>query len=312
VWTHHYDQRECKPGLTALIVSLLVRPRSFPILYRRWVATRLPPEACNIEPGGASIELLVVSHPKDFVSLPICIQEAVEHSLNVVSNVTVVVPDSAVEACKDLMRLHKLDAKVVEESSLVPEGLSANLEASFGKHRHGWVLQQLLAVSYCLRSESHGVLLVNADTIITHRRSWINLDGRQPLLVSSECTPEYYSFLEDIGVGSNPPTFTFVAHHMLFQPEIFRELLGALTVDEFLCDLTRKITVSRDQGQESFCVEFELYAQHLLTAHPSRYQLVKFSNRPLYGEFSAAQVVEQTRKWQGVFSSLSFHAYLRA
>jgi len=312
VWTHRYDRRGVKPGLTALILSLAVRPRSFSIIYRRWLATRLPPEASNIEPDGGAIELLIVSHSKDFVTLPTCIKAAVASSLNTVSDIVVVVPDLDVQACQDLLILHDLQAKVVAETSLLPEALVGDLKSSFGGARHGWILQQLLAVSHCLRSESKGVLLVDADTILTHPRSWINSSGVQPLLVSSEYTPDYYAFLEEIGVGSNPPKHTFVTHHMLFQPEVFRELLGGLSVDGFLGELGRQITDSRDRGRAAFCVEFELYAQHLLKAHPSRYQLVKFANRPVYGEFAAGQMVREAQNRQGVFSSVSFHAYLRS
>lgn len=301
-----------RPGWPTLIISLAVRPRSFSIVYRRWVATRFRPEASNIDSDGRTIDVLIVSHPRDFGTLPNCIQQAVRCSLNLVSNVVIVVPDLAVQECQDLLISHGIQAGVVAETSLLPESLMVDLQASFGKARTGWILQQLLTVSHCLRSESQGVLVIDADTILTHPRLWIGANGVQPLLVSSEYTEDYYAFLEEIGAGSARPRYTFVTHHMLFQPQVLAELLEGLTVDAFLLELGEKIMASRERGRVAFCVEFELYAQHLVSAHPSRYQLVKFANRPVYGDFTSEQMVQEARNRRGTFSSVSFHSYLRS
>ena len=311
VWTHRYDRLDLRPGLLSLVVSSMLRPRRISDVRRRWLATRLPVEADTLTPDGAPIDLLVISHPKDFSSLPLCINSSVQNSRNQIAGIFVVVPDYAVPLCQKIMSDHEIQASVIGETRILERSLIADLEASFGQARHGWILQQLLTITHCLKSSAKGVLVVNADTIITRPRVWLDSNGTQSLLVSSEHVAEYYAFLADLGIGCVPPQYTFVTHHMLFQPDVLRELCAGLSADEFVRDLASEIIKSRRIGQAAFCVEFELYAQHLVQAHPSKYRLVKFANRPVYGDFDEQQMIDESNKRRGSYSSVSFHAYLR-
>lgn len=313
VWTHRYDKRIRKPGWFSLLVSLSFRPLRVSSVFRRYRATRLPADtSCVGDFQLTPIELLIVTHPKDFGCLPLCITSAERASRNKVVKITVVVPDASVSTCEKLLSSKGINAQVTPESLLFPTGVVGALERSFGKERYGWILQQMATIAYCLQSESAGVLAVNADTILTYPRVWLDNRGRQPLLVSSEFTPEYYSFLESIGLCSNPPQHTFVAHHMLFQPELLRELAAKSTAQEFLVELSQKVVDTRDKGQVAFCLEFEPYAQHLFRNHPERFELVKFANRPIYGNLESSEMQRQVKLRLEEYSSLSFHAYLRS
>jgi hypothetical protein len=97
-------------------------------------------------------------------------------------------------------------------------------------------------------------------------------------MVSSEYHAPYYEVLTQLGLNCKNPKFTFVTHHMLFDPKKFHSILnflGITSIDELLFKTIEVLSKKRDV---SICVEFELYAQGLIKWFPEYVHLQRFGN----------------------------------
>jgi hypothetical protein len=162
-----------------------------------------------------------------------------------------------------------------------------------------------------LDSDLDGVFVVDADTILIDKRDWISEEGHQILTPSDEFNPSYYEFLSSVGISSMNPEFTFVSHHMLMQPWILREAFAAAGWSH-PTDLLRSIISHKYLNEESpFSIDYEFYAQYLISAHPELVTLQKWSNLGVSRQtLLESQIQLITTKYSNQFSSISFHSYL--
>lgn len=225
------------------------------------------------------IELLSVVAGKDFELIPLVIQQAISTSGNEIVKVTIIVPSRDFESARKVMSGLDLviEHKVINEEELISPMLRDRLKSIFGA-RYGWVLQQFLADEYILRSNAAGVLLVNADTIMLRKMDWLTYDSRQILMTSTEYHAPYYLLLNKIMGVPTLPRNTFITHHMLFQPKILREIFEHFKIID-LENLLNKIESYSDSNDPSpLCVEFEVYAQGIISIHPELVLYRKFAN----------------------------------
>ncbi len=259
------------------------------------------------------IELLTVATTKDLDVFPLTILSAIKSSLNPITAVTVIVPQFEIGDFESALKMLDLDvqAKVVGEDEFLEASDRELIRATF-PHRYGWVLQQFLAVAFVLSSELPGVLLVNCDTVLTKRVHWLNSAGNQKLLASLEFHEPYYQVLEKVFGFSKSPDFTFVTHHMLFQPDLFRSILGLKKGESVSVYLGRMIE-NADSGENSpLCAEFEPYGQGLLRLYPHRVILEKFANLGLNRTSEHLELSRQAMEFNPEFEykSISLHSYL--
>jgi len=276
-------------------------------------ALELKSDSCLGENSYPKIELLTVATIKDLNVFPLSILSAIKSSLNPITAVTVIVPQLEIADFKSALKMLDLDVqtKVIGEDDFLEPSDRELIRSTF-PNRYGWVLQQFLAVAFVVSSELPGVLLVNCDTVLTKRVHWLNSAGNQKLLASLEFHAPYYQVLEKVFGFSKSPEFTFVTHHMLFQPDLFRSILGLEKGESVSVYLGRMIE-SADSGENSpLCAEFEPYGQGLLRFYPHRVTLEKFAN---LGLKRTSEHLELSRKAMDFdpefeYKSISLHSYL--
>ncbi len=225
------------------------------------------------------IELLSVVAGKDIELIPLVVQQAISTSGNEIVRVTIIVPRRDFESAKNVMSELDLTIEhtVINEEELLSLKIQDKLKSIFGA-RYGWVLQQFLADDYILRSNAAGVLLVNADTVMLRKMDWLTKDSRQILMTSTEYHPPYYLLLNKIMGVPTLPNNTFITHHMLFQPKVLREIFEHFKIFD-LENLLNKIELHCDLNDPSpLCVEFEIYAQGIISIHPELVLYRKFAN----------------------------------
>lgn len=260
------------------------------------------------------IDLLVVANRKDLDVFPLTVKSAILTSLNPIKSITVVTPRGDIEVFQQALE----DLTLVSPWEVLDENLALNKEdrelirARFPK-RYGWVLQQFVAVSQVSASQALGVLLVNCDTVLTQRMHWLDNQGNQVLLASLEYHAPYYELLQSLSKMEGQPTYTFITHHMLFQPQILREILG-LTPEFSTSDFFKLVLHTADTDEDSpLCVEFEPYAQGLLNSYSHKARLSKFSNLPLTRNVAslkhAEEAIDLGKKFP--YKSISLHSYLK-
>ena len=258
------------------------------------------------------IEILFVVASKDFKILPESISRAVGNSINSISKITIITRSVDVSMCEKLINelKFKIPVTVLNEDDVIIESDRVKLKTKF-KENYGWILQQLLTVDYILKSSSKGVLAIDADTIMMQNTLWLNSKGEQILLVSHEYHKPYYQFLRNINLIKYMPDYTFITHHMLFQPEKLKNIWGKVGVYN-ITDVVH-ILVENDNLKplSPVCLEFEPYAQGLMLNFPSQVVLSRFCNIRLSAkshQLDLAASIERLED-EGLYKSVSFHSW---
>ena len=294
--------------------TLLTRTKLRSTLQRFITANDFPVNEVQADLIVPTIELLYVAAKKDFEILASTIQITLNSLANYeVSKISIIVPDNQVQILKSSLPSIETPLVVISESKFVSENQFKEIESAFGE-RYGWVLQQILKVSFVKESSYPGVLVVDADTALLIQRQWLDTSGIQILCPTWENHPPYYKFLEDHGIAHNPPEFTFVSHHMLFQPQILNEVLslqGWTSTENLLRSLLNSERVNENSP---FSIDYELYAQYLYSAHPKKVVLEKWANfeapnkQPKESTFDYVRRI--TTDLRSNYASVSFHSYL--
>lgn len=260
------------------------------------------------------LDVVVVAHPKDFVTLPVTIASLVLNCENPIRQFMIYVPEFALEEAtnisRDLSATYQQDIYVISERTLVPEATMHMIQEKFGE-RSGWLLQQVLKLESVLIGDETAKLVIDADTSIVSRQLFLDREGRQILHVSSECQDSYYTFLS--GLADLPsPFYTHVSHHMVMQRDILNEImlqLGLASTDELL---KRAIKFCRSNSNLTVSLDYEFYGQFARVFAPDRIKLSRLSNLavrdlPANQKALGRLIAISSRH----FKSLSFHAYLR-
>ena len=300
----------------ALFPNILFRGADFFSFFRIFVlANRVPNRVIRQQEEVPEIELLVCSTAKDFWLLTDCLTYAIKSSVNPISRISVIVPSHDVDACSteiaELITDTDIDFDVIDENSLIPDSARSVLIDKMGQS-YGWALQQFLTVAFVCNSSSKGVLAVNSDTVILQPRLWLETDGKQELLVSWEFHKPYYKVLKKLDPTLSNIEFSLICHQMLFQPEIFRQILSELNVDS-ISQFIGLVLENADLTQKSpFCVEFELYGQKILRKHPSKVTLNRFANLSVKLDTDVRMRHNQIREFivSGEYNSVSNHSWM--
>lgn len=271
----------------------------------------LPPDPL-VGNHGPTISALVVVAAKDFPTLGACLFGILQNSGNRISDITIVTPNSDTKEAEKVVRdaSRQVRVTVVDEETLISESNRLDLQSAFDD-RYGWVLQQILTVKSVVASESAGVLVVDADTILLQSRLLLDTEGYQILTPTFERNRSYYEFLNQLGICKVYPENTFVPHWMLMQPEIMREALlissqGSIDV------LIGQIIELGDRGSlSSVCVEYELYAQYLISKYPQRVLLAKWGNTSSNSTTAIQNYIGGSDSFYEGYGSVSIHSYLR-
>lgn len=308
------QQKNVSPNTFQLIVACLLRPSQCTLLYRQFRAARLPISESNNSNQYPSIEGLVVVARKDFGVLTKCINSIQSGSVNPISRIVVITPNSDVELCVETINNSKelsgLNVHVVDEDTLFDINFLKELKNKFTT-RYGWVLQQLLSVKYVFNSDSAGVLVMDADTVLLSPRTWLLPKKQQLLLVSSEYNRPYYVFLNKIFGTPVRPKHTFITHHMFMQPQILRDALSRENIFSIESLGSAAIKWADLTTQSPVCLEFEVYGQLICKHFPQLVTYEKFSNKGLATDmFNIPNEINAGIK-ENEYMSLSFHEYFR-
>jgi hypothetical protein len=258
------------------------RKPNFQGANRFYSVNKIPPRTLQNLAEPPRIISLVVSTEKDFDLLRICLPAIVSGSINQIDEIVIIVPNKDLDSCNKLVASLNPDVKatVLDEDSVLPIEVRARIKHLFGK-RYGWVLQQLLTVEFVLKSKAKGVLVVNSDTVLIEKLLWLDHNGKQLLMPSWEYNPPYYDFLSKLSPKFQIAKNSFISHHMLMQPEILRSIFAELDL-RTTSDLFEMVENFADLNSNSpVCLEFELYAQGILTFFPEQTLISKWSNRSL-------------------------------
>lgn len=290
------------------IYASLVNQPSKKVDFNRFIDVNSLQFSGDHSNANIEVDILFVATGKDFPILKFSIKGAIQSLSNYsVENLVVIVPSTQVQTCRKIVKEIDLRIEVISEDEIVDFELRQRLKKIFGP-RYGWVLQQVLKLVFVSKSRTSGVLVVDADTVLISPRDWIDSEGNQILTPTWEYHLPYYEKLRDLDICDINPTYTFVAHHMLMQPSIVREILSKLEWDDVISIIDYLEKNQTSNSNSEFSIDYELYAQFLIRFYPEKVKLLKWSNSFQKG-FSNETIDQIINVNKGKFASLSFHTY---
>lgn len=307
-----YSRRDVTPSSVTLLCTRIFEKLTFGKikkleLLRRYIETNRIPILAEIAKDNAvpAIEILFICAGKDLELLPMAVAAALTATQQHDSHgVTIVVPERDLVHARNLTFPKNQRITIMCESEKIPEQIQKHLKEVF-QDRAGWVTQQILKVLCVTESTAPGVLVCDADTILTLSRLWFNDKGNQILTPSWECRASYYRFLADLGLGSPTPEYTFVSHHMLMQPKFMMEARSYVNWENLQKIVDSLINAYDGEDLSPFCIEFELYAQYMMQFRSEKVHLAKWSNISL-----ARNKQHELQELRNSYASVSLHDYL--
>jgi hypothetical protein len=296
-----------------LIIRNLVKEKkpNIEAVNRFLNVNRIPPRVLEDQVPPPPISALLVSTQKDFRILEVCLENLKNGSANPIEEITIIVPEINVEECINLLKKLNMGilTKVINEDSILTFELRERIRNKFGS-RYGWILQQLLTLSFVLKSEADGILVVDSDTVLMQKLLWLDSQGNQLLMPSWEFNLPYYRFLREISSQIPFAENSYINHHMLMQPLILRtifEKVGLKSVEDLFAIVEKHADI---KVSSPVCLEFEIYAQGILTFFSEKVLITKWSNVSL----SAANDYRTTKALHMIlarkrYRSVSVHSW---
>lgn len=282
------------PALTAARAALPLR-----VL----IEEALPDDPLQDRGGLPPIDIVVPCHPKDAQRLGVVIDAAVEASRNPVARVLVVTPGGEIPGLRC-----SADVVHLRDDDLIDSGLRKVL-AGLPRERRGWGVQQLVKFEAARTSAAPGVLVVDADTVLLRRRTWLDDSGTQLLAISHEYHADYARHTASRWPGLAPvPGLSYVTHHQLLQREIVARMFPAPG------DLAGWAS-SGDWGRGSPVSEYHSYGTWLAAREPERIRWARWGNTAAPADTLADVLdgplpLERLRRRYPDALSVSFHSYM--
>jgi hypothetical protein len=281
--------------------------KSFLVRIRSWSANF----DTKIHTSSETIEVLFVVTKKDFDVLLLAIKYAIRNLDNFnLAKISIITPSLDLEELPTA--IYELSEKIQvyrDEEFINAETIDA-LRSNFSA-RAGWYIQQILKLEFVRNSTSGCVLVVDADTVLTKKRNWIDTRNVQILMPSEEFHAPYYEAIEGLGLKVDR-RYSFVSHHMLYQ----KELLSKLLLDLAWRDSTEisEYLIANYSGRvdSPISLDYELYAQYLLASHPDKCKFEKWSNLPFSrGKFTSNYGIEKfIETMSKKYASVSLHSWM--
>lgn len=290
--------------LVAAIILVFSRLVNIDRSTRKLLDRLLPVNPLDAASPLPNIELLIVAHPKDFGQLSLTIQSAISASNNKVEKIYLVVPDGSETALPRLA----FDVVTEAESNLLSKSLSDAAKRNSPSNRSGWMIQQVIKLNFVRKSEAKGILVVDADTALIKRRTFLDAAGAQLLHISSDYRFEYERHSRAMwGRRKRLKGTSFVTHYQLMQPSILREMFPEETS---LINWLR----SADPTNKSPVSEYHSYGRFLCDNHWDQVSLATWSNKSVSRESMAKAKLNASRLATAFPSSasISFHSYVDA
>ena len=281
-WVRRGDGQFGAPAWRALHSAERTGLESLPRSTFAALDTALPVDPLHSVSDPPAIDVVIVCAAKDLPTLPLCLEGIGRTCGNPVAKLLLVCPraDSAAAqsvagaACRSWQSAREPRVEVLTDEELLPPALAARIDQLVPEARRGWVRQQLLKILAVLtRAASSAALVVDADTVLLRRRTWVAHDRRQALAVAREFHPPYALHAERMwGPAVRWSLVSFVTHHQLMQREVLEAMFGATGEA-----LTRWLD-SADWSETSAIAEYQCYGSWLCSFQPQRVVPARFSN----------------------------------
>jgi len=302
-------------GTLAFNSSTNVKP--YPYRVREILDASLPTDPLVDSSPLPTLDVAIPCTIKDLPLLESVVRAAVECSRNPIDEINVIVPATHMNTFAEYVasRLQpSFNLQLKNEELLLGKFLDV-CELVAPPSRRGWLIQQVAKYLAVIHSNRQGVLVIDSDTVLSRKRTWLAPDGKQLVMMSFEYHAPYQlhynRFRNIINPQSRPvnPRVSFVTHHQLMQSNFLTEMLGGEALWQHGLETWIR---SADFQEKSPLCEYHCYGTYLTTT--TNYgSFARWGNRALSRRDCDLTVLDniQIRDFtkQGI-NSVSQHSYL--
>jgi hypothetical protein len=240
---------------------------------------------------------LISCHPKDFVTLNLCVNGIKENAIGV----------------RNIYIVSKINPQI-NNTTWISEDIFPfkiqDIKNYIYPGREGWYFAQLIKLYTALLHEDmlENVLIVDADTIFLNPTSFEE-DGKLCYNYGTEYHLPYFihmKYLHPDFVKILP--VSGICHHLLVEKKKIREIFELVEKFHgkgFWKVFLEKTIVDSPVAQESGAAEYEIYFHYIFRLYPNNYHL-----RELKWKNSGSLHEVELDKKQG-FHYVSYHSYMR-
>jgi glycosyltransferase involved in cell wall biosynthesis len=292
-----------------LLWIIKTRWENDPSLFIHWIFLRFRKffktdfyEYC--EEATVSIDVVIPTVSKDYGLLREVVESVRKNLCHPINNIYIVSKNEPHIADFCL----KNDCRFVDELSVLGYGKENISYTAKGVDRSGWMLQQLLKLSADTFIKSENYLVLDSDTMLISKHSFIK-DGKFVFLQSEEWHEPYFKAFKKMFGYKAPTKLSYTSHMMIFNTQKLKKMKKEL--EKKHGQSWDQVYLSTIDESEASCVsDYDTYANWMLYNYPEM-----IINHPLYnkafprGKFRSLEVLEGL--YSHLFKSLSFHSYIK-
>lgn len=259
----------------------------------------------NVAVDKQKITIVIPAIEKDANVLPSVIKYAKANLLQEVEEIIVVSPSGS-NKIKQLVNKDP-SVRLISDDKVCP--ITVKRVESYrpqGISRSGWIVQQLIKLAIHTSVKTRKYLVIDADTILSRKQSYI-YHNKSVLLFSDEFHTPYRDHIRKV-LGFYPRhKLSFVAHAMLFDVDIVASMLA--DIEAFTGKAWHDAIVdSLEENEVSSMSEYEMYAAYLLRKFSSR-AVVKYWNNKSVSRSHFSKDEKNNFEDYTRYRSVSYHSY---
>lgn len=283
----------------------------------RLLVTRLFPwnPLSKVDSDLPSIDIYIFTHKKDLELLPFALSGALTSSSNPINTLNVVAPASLEIEILEVFQKFQFHSKFISDESLFEKHLGQD-----GSTLPGVPKMEILKLLSALDSPSGISLLIDGDTWLLRKRTWVTVDARI-LILAQEYLKRHRLFNSEVLGIDTDKGLGFVSHHQLAEKRILQVWLAQVGGIEILAQKIVETYGSYNNSDLAFPSEWQLIGA--LTVHDvvKKTQIAKFSNYGIsrdllkwkmddaHNSDDVENLLEKIRRSAPKLGSLSLHRY---
>lgn len=250
-----------------------------------------------------TVDVVIPTAVKDYALL-VKMVEALRINLNhSINKVFIVAKDSS--EIRDFCTTS--DCIFIDEVSVLGYGKEKIEYVYDGLSRSGWLFQQLLKLSGDVFAESDNYIIVDADTLLINKHSFI-MDNKFVFFENEEWNEPYFESYQKI-FGYRPKNrLSFTSHMMIFNKEMLKEMKTEIENKHNMSwdSIYREII---DKKYMSAISDYDTYANWVFSNYPQNVVRLPLYNKTL--PLTLLSDIDSLQKNYGtVYKSISFHGYV--
>lgn len=287
-----------------------------PTGFHRAVASYCQPhDPLRRSNGLPAIDLIIPAATHDVMNLGLVLNFARANIRNPIASISVVTPLTDRQKATSIARYsdepwEKLkreigDFELFDDEEILGRNLFEAI-LDLEPRVSGWELQQLIKIEAVRKLSKRAALVLDSDTLLISRKTWMNSQGRQLLHFSEEYHQPYRNLMARFFSLRGEFPVSFVTHHQLMQKELLLELFPRE-------DSSLGWLIASRSAPSVKLSEYETYGHHLLEKHSSRVAFGNWGNlwSPHLDQFLGNKISSDPNfgENQGAYNSISFHSH---